>query len=52
MRLARYPLDTQNCTLEIESYGYREKDMKLVTIDEIPKKSITGMEHLRGREID
>ena len=46
MRLRRYPLDTQNCTLEIESYGYDERDMELGALDDIPKKSITGAKDL------
>ena len=46
MRLRRYPLDTQVCTLEIESYGYDEHEMKLVTIDANPRDSITGAEKL------
>ena len=32
MDLARYPLDSQNCTLEIESYGYAQDDLELEMI--------------------
>lgn len=28
MNLRRYPLDDQNCTLEIESYGYTDQDIR------------------------
>ncbi|KAG8558014.1 hypothetical protein GDO81_016820, partial [Engystomops pustulosus] len=28
MDLRRYPLDQQNCTLEIESYGYTTDDIE------------------------
>ena len=52
MRLRRYPLDTQVCTLEIESYGYDEREMKLVTIDHNPKDSITGADKLRLHQFE
>ena len=46
MQLARYPLDTQNCTLEIESYGYHRDDVNLSLFDENDGPSVTGVEKI------
>ncbi|XP_076822491.1 gamma-aminobutyric acid receptor subunit beta-1-like [Clavelina lepadiformis] len=34
MNLRRYPMDEQNCTLEIESYGYTTKDISFYMMEE------------------
>ena len=40
MDLARYPLDSQNCTLEIESYGYAQDDLELEMIGGLGLKKL------------
>lgn len=47
MDLARYPLDSQNCTLEIESYGYAQDDLELEMIGGSPQQAINGIERLQ-----
>ncbi|XP_039251857.1 gamma-aminobutyric acid receptor subunit beta-3-like [Styela clava] len=49
MNLKRYPLDEQNCTLEIESYGYTTQDIKFYMID---GSSVTGVENLKLAQFD
>uniref|UniRef100_A0A096LSZ5 Gamma-aminobutyric acid type A receptor subunit beta4 n=1 Tax=Poecilia formosa TaxID=48698 RepID=A0A096LSZ5_POEFO len=44
MDLRRYPLDEQNCTLEIESYGYTTDD--IVFFWEGDDKAVTGVKEL------
>lgn len=51
MQLARYPLDTQNCTLEIESYGYHQDDVNLSLFDENDGPSVTGVEKINLAQI-
>ncbi|CBY32958.1 unnamed protein product [Oikopleura dioica] len=46
MHLQRYPLDTQNCTLEIESYGYAADDLKLSMLGGSQEKAVTGIDNL------
>ncbi|KAM6970329.1 gamma-aminobutyric acid receptor subunit beta-2 [Aplochiton taeniatus] len=43
MDLRRYPLDEQNCTLEIESYGYTTDDIEFYWRGE---KAVTGVERI------
>ncbi|XP_039077915.1 gamma-aminobutyric acid receptor subunit rho-3 isoform X2 [Hyaena hyaena] len=42
--LSRFPLDTQNCSLELESYAYTEEDLMLYW--EHGNKSLTTDEHI------
>ena len=51
MQLARYPLDTQNCTLEIESYGYHQDDVNLSLFDENDGPSVTGVENINLAQV-
>ncbi|XP_053187152.1 gamma-aminobutyric acid receptor subunit beta-4 isoform X1 [Scomber japonicus] len=44
MDLRRYPLDEQNCTLEIESYGYTTDDIKFYWQE--GDKAVTGVDKL------
>ncbi|XP_060728181.1 gamma-aminobutyric acid receptor subunit beta-1 isoform X3 [Tachysurus vachellii] len=43
MDLRRYPLDEQNCTLEIESYGYTTDDIEFYWQEE---SSVTGVDNI------
>uniref|UniRef100_A0A4W5PG21 Gamma-aminobutyric acid type A receptor subunit beta1 n=3 Tax=Salmoninae TaxID=504568 RepID=A0A4W5PG21_9TELE len=43
MDLRRYPLDEQNCTLEIESYGYTTDDIEFYWKGD---NSVTGVENI------
>ncbi|XP_069469164.1 gamma-aminobutyric acid receptor subunit beta-4 isoform X2 [Ambystoma mexicanum] len=45
MDLRRYPLDQQNCTLEIESYGYTTDDIEFFWQGE-DNSAVTGVEAL------
>nr|CAB3248026.1 gamma-aminobutyric acid receptor subunit beta-3-like [Phallusia mammillata] len=42
MNLRRYPLDEQNCTLEIESYGYTTSDISFYMLG-----AVTGITNLK-----
>ncbi|TRY65547.1 hypothetical protein DNTS_020846 [Danionella cerebrum] len=44
MDLRRYPLDEQNCTLEIESYGYTTDDIEFYWMG---RSSVTGVENIK-----
>ncbi|XP_017347365.1 gamma-aminobutyric acid receptor subunit beta-2 isoform X2 [Ictalurus punctatus] len=44
MDLRRYPLDEQNCTLEIESYGYTTDDIEFYWRGE--NSAVTGVERI------
>uniref|UniRef100_F6YFX5 Uncharacterized protein n=1 Tax=Ciona intestinalis TaxID=7719 RepID=F6YFX5_CIOIN len=44
MNLRRYPMDEQNCTLEIESYGYTTDDIRFHMLGDI---GVTGVENLK-----
>ncbi|XP_039993211.1 gamma-aminobutyric acid receptor subunit beta-1 isoform X2 [Xiphias gladius] len=46
MDLRRYPLDEQNCTLEIESYGYTTDDIEFYWQGGINGGSVTGVENI------
>ncbi|GAB6027319.1 chloride channel [Chamberlinius hualienensis] len=59
MDLHHYPLDTQNCTVEIESYGYTVRDILMHWMDEpvlglteltLPQFTIQGFETKDRRE--
>jgi gamma-aminobutyric acid receptor subunit beta len=45
MDLHNYPLDSQNCTIEIESYGYTKSELNIDWIKSI--KSVTGIENVQ-----
>ncbi|XP_064637793.1 gamma-aminobutyric acid receptor subunit beta-like isoform X2 [Lineus longissimus] len=44
MDLHYYPLDQQNCTVEVESYGYPMEDVVMIWKD--GKKSVVGVERI------
>ncbi|XP_043917341.1 gamma-aminobutyric acid receptor subunit beta-1 [Protopterus annectens] len=44
MDLRRYPLDEQNCTLEIESYGYTTDDIEFYWTGDHPVKGVENIE--------
>ncbi|KAK2172536.1 hypothetical protein NP493_952g01004 [Ridgeia piscesae] len=44
MDLHHYPLDQQNCTVEIESYGYPMQDVIMRWKGSTPEKSVSGVE--------
>ncbi|KAK2825812.1 hypothetical protein Q5P01_020026 [Channa striata] len=46
MDLRRYPLDEQNCTLEIESYGYTTDDIEFYWQGGSNGDSVTGVENI------
>ncbi|XP_075964669.1 gamma-aminobutyric acid receptor subunit beta-1 isoform X3 [Anarhichas minor] len=46
MDLRRYPLDEQNCTLEIESYGYTTDDIEFYWQGGSNAGSVTGVENI------
>ncbi|XP_044022312.1 gamma-aminobutyric acid receptor subunit beta-1 isoform X2 [Siniperca chuatsi] len=46
MDLRRYPLDEQNCTLEIESYGYTTDDIEFYWQGGSNGGSVTGVENI------
>ncbi|XP_053290465.1 gamma-aminobutyric acid receptor subunit beta-1 isoform X3 [Pleuronectes platessa] len=46
MDLRRYPLDEQNCTLEIESYGYTTDDIEFYWQGGTTAGSVTGVENI------
>ncbi|KAL7380200.1 hypothetical protein ABVT39_013529 [Epinephelus coioides] len=46
MDLRRYPLDEQNCTLEIESYGYTTDDIEFYWQGGSNTGSVTGVENI------
>ncbi|KAJ0008996.1 hypothetical protein NQD34_016411 [Periophthalmus magnuspinnatus] len=46
MDLRRYPLDEQNCTLEIESYGYTTDDIEFYWQGGANAGSVTGVENI------
>uniref|UniRef100_A0A1A7XW44 Gamma-aminobutyric acid receptor subunit beta-2 n=2 Tax=Nothobranchiidae TaxID=405002 RepID=A0A1A7XW44_9TELE len=46
MDLRRYPLDEQNCTLEIESYGYTTDDIEFYWQGGSNSGSVTGVENI------
>lgn len=44
MDLHNYPLDSQNCTIEIESYGYTNQEVKICWKNE--RRSVLGLEKI------
>ena len=42
MDLHNYPMDSQNCTIEIESYGYTNREVNICWKDE--RHSVLGLE--------
>lgn len=42
MDLHNYPLDSQNCTIEIESYGYTNKEVNICWRND--RSSVLGIE--------
>ncbi|XP_007890895.1 gamma-aminobutyric acid receptor subunit beta-1 isoform X1 [Callorhinchus milii] len=50
MDLRRYPLDEQNCTLEIESYGYTTDDIQFYWSG--GKYAVTGVEKIELPQFD
>lgn len=42
MDLHNYPMDSQNCTIEIESYGYTNSEVNICWKDE--RESVLGLE--------
>uniref|UniRef100_A0A8C9ZUL5 Gamma-aminobutyric acid type A receptor subunit beta1 n=1 Tax=Sander lucioperca TaxID=283035 RepID=A0A8C9ZUL5_SANLU len=52
MDLRRYPLDEQNCTLEIESYGYTTDDIEFYWQGGSNAGSVTGVENIELPQFD